>query len=174
MSASSPGAMAFTPLVFDSYPWSHSLLMAAGWGLLLAALARWRGVESRAVWLIAALVVSHWILDFVTHAPDMPLWPGNRRVTGLACGTRFRDVCGRGASLGGLPNAVCARAPAAQLARRRRAWSFVLISTVMWATGPWSTPPSSERALGWFALIGWIIVPWAVWADRGHVVRGAG
>ena len=40
-----PGATAFTPLVFNSYPWSHSLLMALGWGVVFAlvagALVRW-------------------------------------------------------------------------------------------------------------------------------------
>jgi membrane-bound metal-dependent hydrolase YbcI (DUF457 family) len=62
-----PGATAFTPLVFDSYPWSHSLVMAVVWGLALAALARWRGVSRNALWLIGALVVSHWVLDFLSH-----------------------------------------------------------------------------------------------------------
>lgn len=169
-----PGATAFTPLVFDSYPWSHSLLMAAGWGLLLAALARWRGVDSRGVWLIAALVVSHWVLDFVTHAPDMPLWPGNAPRYGLGL---WNSIPGTFAVEGLLWVACLTLYLRARRARNWMGavalWSFVLISTVMWAAGPWSTPPSSERALGWFALIGWIIVPWAVWADRGHVVRGA-
>ncbi|MEO8448314.1 MAG: hypothetical protein ABI647_00905 [Gemmatimonadota bacterium] len=45
-------------------------------------------------------------------------------------------------------------------------WSFVIISTILWASGPWSPPPASARALAWFALAGWIIVPWAAWADR--------
>src|SRR3954471_14680359 len=69
------GATAFTPLIFDSYPWSHSLVMAFVWGTVLAALARWRGVVA-AGGLLVAMVVSHWVLDFATHAPDMPLWPG--------------------------------------------------------------------------------------------------
>src|SRR5947208_13901419 len=30
--------------------------------------------------VVALLVVSHWVLDFVTHAPDMPLYPGSPRV----------------------------------------------------------------------------------------------
>jgi hypothetical protein len=41
------GATAFTPLVFDSYPWSHSLLMACVWGICLGALARWPGASPR-------------------------------------------------------------------------------------------------------------------------------
>ena len=26
--------------------------------------------------VVLALVVSHWVLDVVTHIPDMPLYPG--------------------------------------------------------------------------------------------------
>jgi len=70
-----PGATPFTPLVFTAYPWSHSLLTAIVWGIALAALARLRGVPGSAFVWLAALVVSHWVLDWITHVPDMPLWP---------------------------------------------------------------------------------------------------
>jgi hypothetical protein len=33
--------------------------------------------------LVGGVVVSHWVLDFVTHAPDMPLWPGSSPRVGL-------------------------------------------------------------------------------------------
>ena len=33
--------------------------------------------------VLAVLVVSHWVLDWVTHAPDMPLYPGGPK-EGLA------------------------------------------------------------------------------------------
>lgn len=75
-----PGATVYTPLEFVSYPWSHSLLMLILWGLLLGAYFRKRadGVQVGAV--IAALVVSHWVLDWITHKPDMPLWPGGEKL----------------------------------------------------------------------------------------------
>ena len=38
-----PGNTAFTPLAFDHYPWSHSLLLVVIWGAALAALYRLRG-----------------------------------------------------------------------------------------------------------------------------------
>jgi hypothetical protein len=34
-----PGNTAFTPLAFESYPWSHSLVMALLWGVLAGAVA---------------------------------------------------------------------------------------------------------------------------------------
>ena len=30
--------------------------------------------------MVLALVVSHWVLDFVTHIPDMPFYPGGPKV----------------------------------------------------------------------------------------------
>ena len=73
-----PGDTAFTPLRFVSYPVSHSLALDIVWGVLFAG-AAWRATRSaRAAWISAALVVSHWVLDFVSHRPDMPLVPGGR------------------------------------------------------------------------------------------------
>ncbi len=161
-----PGATAFTPLVFDSYPWSHSLLMALVWGALFAALARARGVA--APWpLLAALVVSHWVLDFASHGPDMPLWPGPSPRFGLGLWYSIPRTLIVEGTMWVLAIVVYLRTAAPRRTGSRIAfWSFVAITTLMWASGPWSPLPSSPRALGGFALIGWIIMPWAAIADR--------
>ena len=74
------GANPFLTLTFDAYPVSHSLVTLIGWGILLALLYRWRTGDARAATIVALLVVSHWVLDFVTHVPDMPLYPGGPKV----------------------------------------------------------------------------------------------
>src|SRR5262245_59300052 len=75
-----PGNTVVTPLDFVSYPYSHSLLLLMVWGALVglvyargAAAALERGV-------LFVLVVSHWVLDFLTHRPDMPLYPGGPKL----------------------------------------------------------------------------------------------
>ena len=65
-----PGNTAFTPLAFDSYPWTHSLLMGIVWAVAFAALARAFGVSASGAGLIGVLVVSHWALDLITHRPE--------------------------------------------------------------------------------------------------------
>src|SRR5438046_6861427 len=72
-----PGNTAFTPLAFDYYPWSHSLVMDVAWGCAmgLAYLARHR--DRRGAFLIGGIVASHWALDCLTHRPDLPLLPNN-------------------------------------------------------------------------------------------------
>ena len=62
-----PGNTAFTPLAFDHYPWSHSLLMVAVWGGALALLYDLRVRRRGKALVIATLVVSHWLLDWITH-----------------------------------------------------------------------------------------------------------
>ncbi|HSI26271.1 MAG TPA: metal-dependent hydrolase, partial [Aeromicrobium sp.] len=79
-----PGHMAASPFVLESMPWSHSLLALAGWAAVSAALYfLWRK-DRRGAWVVAGLVLSHWVLDWVTHEPDMPLYPsGDRYGLGL-------------------------------------------------------------------------------------------
>ena len=75
-----PGITAFTPLDFISYPYSHSLLLLCVWGAVFGAICA-AVVRDGRVWFVAfALVVSHWVLDWITHRPDMPLYPGSAKV----------------------------------------------------------------------------------------------
>lgn len=163
-----PGATAFNPLVFDHYPWSHSLVMAAGWGTLLAGLARAFGISRRTALIIWALVVSHWVLDFITHAPDMPFWPGSARVgLGLWNSIPGTLVIEGAMWIAGIALYLRGRGSTRWIGPVAL-WSMIIISTVMWASGPWSPPPPDARSLGWFALIGWVMIPWAALADRYH------
>src|SRR6185436_9757600 len=79
-----PGITAFTPLDFESYPYSHSLLTAIAWGALFGAVYFLRaGRNATAALVMGALVVSHWILDAATHRPDLPLDPWSDIRVGL-------------------------------------------------------------------------------------------
>jgi membrane-bound metal-dependent hydrolase YbcI (DUF457 family) len=69
-----PGITAFTPLEFTSYPYSHSLVLLILWGALLGWMAA--GGNARPFAVVLALVISHWVLDVVTHIRDLPLYPG--------------------------------------------------------------------------------------------------
>src|SRR5213592_3855682 len=75
-----PGPNPFLTLWLDSIPISHSLITLIGWGALFAYLYHMRTGEARAALVVALLVVSHWVLDVVTHRPDMPLYPGGPKL----------------------------------------------------------------------------------------------
>jgi membrane-bound metal-dependent hydrolase YbcI (DUF457 family) len=162
-----PGNTAFTPLAFEWYPWTHSLLMGIVWAVVFAVLSRASGAPHNAAWLIGALVVSHWFLDFVTHRPDLPLWPWPDGLYGLGL---WQSIPATFAVEGlmwiaGITLFLRVRHPRGvhgQLAL----WSFVLVTTFLWAFSPFSPPPPSPQAVAWFSLFGWSIVPWAWWIER--------
>jgi hypothetical protein len=55
-----PGDTAFTPLAFDYYPWSHSLLMDVGWGARSAS-RRALGWASGTRWLTIAIETAMYV-----------------------------------------------------------------------------------------------------------------
>jgi hypothetical protein len=71
-----PGDTAMTPLRFEHYPWSHSLAMVLLWGGAAFVTYRLLGRTARPARLLWTLVVSHWVLDFVSHRKDMPVLLG--------------------------------------------------------------------------------------------------
>jgi len=69
-----------------TFPYSHGMIPLLLWGVLLGALLCWRDQRNRklALFVIAALVFSHFILDGLVHAPELPLWGENSPKIGLA------------------------------------------------------------------------------------------
>jgi hypothetical protein len=162
-----PGATPFTSLVFDAYPWSHSLLMDLVWGAGLGLLALLRGDSRHVAFWLGALVVSHWVLDVISHAPDMPLWPGPSPKLGFGLWNSIPATFLVEGLLwiGGLAMYLRARRPS-----NWTGWvalgTFFVVTTAIWADSPWTPLPPSPHALAWFALIGWLLIPWALWIDR--------
>jgi hypothetical protein len=168
-----PGATAFTPLLFVYYPWSHSLTMSIVWGVLLAIVARSAGYSDRTSWVLAALVVSHWVLDFVSHAPDMPLWRGESPRLGLGLWRSIPATLIVEGSMwiAGIVLYLFPRR-AKNIVGIAAFWSLVLFTTIVWASSPWSPRPTSIRALAFFAVSGIILIPWSILADRNYSMRG--
>src|SRR5687767_9569524 len=63
--------------------YSHSLLMTVVWGILFAAVYFLSRRYPRGALLLFLVVVSHWVLDVVSHRPDMRLAPGMDQVFGF-------------------------------------------------------------------------------------------
>lgn len=69
-----PGITAAVPLDLYDYPYSHSLVAGVIWGVLFGACYFAATRYGRGAWILALGVLSHWLLDFASHRPDMPLW----------------------------------------------------------------------------------------------------
>jgi hypothetical protein len=166
-----PGDTAFTPLEFVSYPYSHSLLCLTLTALGVAVPMP-KGTSRKTILVTGLLVVSHWLLDWISHRPDMPLVPDGGRyglglwnsipatlaveltlfaagVTVYLASTRARTAAGRWGLLGLV--------------------AFLLVAYFGAAFGP---PPPNVPALVGTALFGTLLViVWSWWVDRGRESR---
>ena len=166
-----PGATVLTPLNFISYPYSHSLVALCAWGVLFGAVYFFgrRGRIQAAV-TIALLVVSHWLLDYVTHRPDMPLTlTGSTRV-GLGL---WNSMAGTLVAEGVIFASGIAMYLRATEARDRAGvwsfWSLVAFLVVVHLASTFGPPPPTASAVAWSAQALWLIVAWGYWTD-GHRV----
>ena len=166
-----PSFTAINPFDFVYYPWSHSLLMTAVWALLFALVYfAVRGDRAGAVWLGIA-VASHWVLDFVSHRPDLPLYPGGEMRFGLGL---WQSLPATFAVEGLMFAAGIALYMQSTKAKDRTGtiawWAFVALLLVLYIPGPWSPPPPSENAVAILGIIALAIFgPWAYWIDRHRI-----
>jgi hypothetical protein len=167
-----PATTGFANLRFDSYPWSHSLLLALVWSGLSVAVARWRRVPAQTALLLGALVLSHWVLDFITHLPDLPLWPGGTARVGLGLWRSPGATFLIEGSLYAAGIALYFRTTHARDPIGRWALPALLaLCTAMWVSTPFAPPPPSPAAVAWATLCLWLFALWAGWADGHRVVR---
>jgi hypothetical protein len=166
-----PDATTVAPLNFVSYPYSHSLLTLCIWGIVFGAvyMAARRSRVAAAITL-ALLVVSHWVLDVVTHRPDMPLAPGVATRLGLGLwfslpGTLLAEFA---LLIGGV--ALYARATSA---RDRIGsiglWLLVAFLVAIYLASVFGPPPPSPTAVAWSAEAMWLLVIWGFWVDNHRV-----
>jgi hypothetical protein len=169
-----PGITASTPLEFISYPYSHSLLTL----MLLGAFFGWvftrRANASSAPRapiapgiILMLLAVSHWVLDVVTHIPDMPLYPGGPKF-GLGLWNSVAGTVVVETVLFAVGVWMYARTTKARDGIGR--WAFVGITAFLFAgfvVNANGTPPPSVAALWMMALALGALTLWLAWlADR--------
>lgn len=162
-----PGITAMTPLDFVSYPWSHSLLTALGWsvlfGIAVFALRRHKGAALAA----GVAVFSHWILDYVTHRPDLPLTPGGETRVGLELWGSIPATMIVEGLLFAAGVFLYARATTAR--DRQGSYGFVALVAflaLVYLGNIFGPPPPSANAVAWVAQAIWLLVLWGYWIDR--------
>ena len=167
-----PGDTAFTNLAFESYPWTHSLAMVLLWSALAVGIGRALFRSWRAGLVVGLLVLSHWVLDWITHRPDLPLWPEGP-LTGLGLwhsvpGTILVEGAIFALGLWAYLRATEPRDRTGSLALA----GLLVLTGVVWVSQPWAPLPESATAVAWGALVLWLVPPWAAWVERHRVTGG--
>ena len=167
-----PSPNPFLRLQFDSYPISHGLVAVIGWATLFASIyfgfARYL-VGAITIWFG---VISHWLLDYVVHRPDLPLSAGGGRLLGLGLWNRPKITMAIELVMfaGGI--LIYLRATKAKNAIGNFAfWFFAMALVGLYAAVIFAPPPASVRKLAIGTMFSWLFVAWAWWLDRNREPR---
>lgn len=166
-----PGITAAQPFDFYDYPISHSLLAVLGWSLAVGVAYYALRREARGAWILGVAVMSHWVLDFVSHRPDMPILPRGPYV-GLGLWNSLPASMLVEFTIFGVGLLLYLR-QSKPLEGTGRYALVVLVGFLLLAQvgSYFAPPPPSARAVALGALAGWLLVPWASWIDRHRSAR---
>jgi membrane-bound metal-dependent hydrolase YbcI (DUF457 family) len=161
-----PANPPFLRLDLYHYPWSHSLLMSVVWSVLAGG-AYWLFTRYRAGALaIGVGVFSHWVLDFVTHVPDMAVYPGGPKV-GLGLWQSTAATIVVESTLFVIGVLVYLRSTRARdRVGSISLWAFLALLVFAYASSIASPPPADYRILGAVGLASILFQLWVHWFDR--------
>jgi membrane-bound metal-dependent hydrolase YbcI (DUF457 family) len=166
-----PGLTAANPLDFVYYPYSHSLVAAIGWSVLLGLLYYATRRCRRGALVAGLLVLSHWFLDLPMHRPDLPLWPGSDVRVGLGA---WRSIPLTIAIelvvfVGGLVVYLRTTRAIDRIGRWGLGAMVAVLLGIFFGGFTGALPPNGQAvAMGALGL--WLFVPWGWWVDRHREV----
>ncbi len=146
------GITAASPLDLYDIPWSHGLVTSLGWSVLFAA-PWWARRRWRSSLVVAGCVFSHFVLDWITHRPDLPLWPGSETRFGLGLwNSLYGSILVELALFGaGVWSYASATRPTGRMGNVGF-WAMCLVLAAAWLSGPFSPPPPDIETVVWTAL----------------------
>jgi hypothetical protein len=153
-------------------PYSHGLSTLAIWGAIFAGVYFFTRKISRAAWILFALVMSHWVLDTISHPPDMAIAPGLATRLGLGLWSSLPWTIAVEGGFWLIAIILYLRATSA----RKRAgtigfWIPAALLTWLWiANIRAGTDPNPVRAgIGGFIVLG-LFTAWAYWMNHARAV----
>ena len=166
-----PGITRVTPLDFTDYPITHSLIAVLIWAALFAGAYFLMRKYPKGAWICGAAVLSHWVLDLLTHRPDLPLVPGGAAKVGLGLWNSLPATLV--VELGIFAVGVWLYVRTTRALDRTGTialWSLVGFLLVVYFSNLFGPPPPSAMAIAWLGQAQWLLVIWAFWIDRHRAV----
>ena len=165
------GNTAVTPLDFYDYPFTHSLAGAVLWsftlGLLYYAVKR----NMRNAVIVGTAVSSHWILDFLTHRPDLPLWFSGGPHFGLGLWNSVAGTVTVEVGLFGLGLFLYTRSTIAEdKIGSIGLWSLACFLGLIYVASLAGPPPPDVGAIAVVGNSMWLLVLFAYWVDRHRTI----
>lgn len=156
------------------YPLSHSLVMTLLWSLAGAAAYWLFSRYRRGAIVVAATILSHWLLDLISHKPDLPLFPGESPMLGLGlwysvAGTVVVELLMLAAGVWLYLSVSRGRDRFGAIGL----WAFLALMVLIYFSMLSGPPPPDQSAFAWVGIAFVLFLLWAHWFDRHRDIRTA-
>jgi hypothetical protein len=162
-------AIPFLRLDLYDYPISHSMVTSLFWSLLIGGAYFLMNKNKHNAIIVGCVVFSHWILDLITHIPDLPIIPGGAMVVGLGLwnstiGTITLELI---LFIVGIVYYLHFTQPINKTGKIAP-WTMIVFLVSSYVASFAGPPPPDAGPVGWMALSQWLFIPWAFWIDRNR------
>jgi membrane-bound metal-dependent hydrolase YbcI (DUF457 family) len=166
-----PGNTVVTPLNFTHYPISHGFLSVIIWGVLVGGLYFVFKKDKKAALWLGILVLSHWILDLLTHRPDLPLLPGSDLKVGLGLwNSLFATILVEGGLFAFGVYYYLKITRAKNKTGVWALWSLVAFLLVIYTSNLFGPPPPEAGPIAYLGFAQWLLIAWGYWIDKNREV----
>jgi len=166
------GNTVVTPLDFYDYPITHSLIGAIGWSVMFGILYYFRRKLPKESFIVGGVVFSHWILDLITHRPDLPLFNNESVKFGLGLWNSFSGTLVVEFGLFAIGSYLYFTSTTA----KNKTGTYALIALIVFLIimhlgnlfGP---PPPNVNMIAVAGNAMWLFVLWAWWIDKNRTAQ---
>ena len=167
-----PNSNPFLRLQFDYYPISHGLVAVIGWATLYASIYFGLTLYLEGTAVIWFGVVSHWLLDYVVHLPDLPISAGSR-LMGLGLWNHRWLTITIEVALFAIAIWTYQRQTSAKDKIGLYAFlAFIAVLLLAYAGAAFGPPPPpSVKKIAGYTFLTALAIPWALWFDSHREAR---
>ncbi|MDX1984469.1 MAG: hypothetical protein SFV51_29625 [Bryobacteraceae bacterium] len=169
-----PGDTAFTPLRFVAYPITHSLAGCFLWAAAFAGIYLSVTSYLRGTVVVFGGVMSHWVLDAITHRPDLPVLPAGPFVGFGLWNWPLATVLAEGAMFAASLWIYTRYTRARNITGKVALAGLVAFLILVYAGIVFGPPPPGEMAVAAGAFATWLFPLWGAWVERHRRLSLAG
>ena len=148
------------------------MLGVLGWAVLFGLVYYFIKKSWKNSLILGILVLGHWVLDLLTHRPDLPLIPGLGLKVGLGLwNSLLATLIVELAIFAGGVYLYMKITKAKNRKGSYGTWGLIIFLLLVYSSNILGAAPPSAEPIAYIGLLQWLLVIWGYWIDRNRELK---